>query len=457
MEDAALAAVEHAALGELTPVVFTEGWDLDHDLTDFTRMIRRTERSPKTAKTYAIEAEVFVRYLRQRHGKSLAEATEQDFWAYRTFRREGPLNIRLNPASWNKIAAVLLRLIHHRKLACPEIVWSKFRGAQTEDKVRMIPIETYKLFRDQGMAGGRDRLRNQAFAELLVTTGLRCAEGAALLRHELPGPDTFGQHRTLEVHVPAAITKGSKARTIHYSARVARDYVDAYVSEERSHHLHLAVEQFFPRRTYRPSALQRLEGWIFFAPENPSKIRIVAGEGVQGVVPSAKLTIEERRKLVEVKPSPTGRSLEVVDFGSLWLGEGGHPLTPAGWNAVFTQASKRLRAGSCPDAHVTPHVLRHTYAVYTLNAMLRALLGIRSRRRHLDRHSEIYERIIGDPLYTLQRLLGHRAFRTTLKYLRYVEDNQTLIDGAVAEWDRLIGPEAVEIPNAQLLPFPATD
>ncbi|WP_114944324.1 hypothetical protein [Microvirga calopogonii] len=255
--------------------------------------------------------------------------------------------------------------------------------------------------------------------------------------------------------MPAAITKGNKARTVHYSARVARDYVDAYVSEERSHHVHLAIERFFPKRTYSLSALGRLSGWIFFVPEGPSKIRIVSGGGAQGLVETAKLTIEERRKLVEVRPLPTSGALEIVDFGSLWLGEGGSPLTTAGWNAVFTQASKRLRTSSCPNVHVTPHVLRHTYAVYTLNNMLRALLEVRSRRRHLDRRNEIYERIIGDPLYTLQRLLGHRAFRTTLKYLRYVEDNQELIDSAVAEWDRLIGSEAAEIPKVLLLPLPA--
>ncbi len=134
MEQAALAAVEHAAIGELTPVVFTKAWDLDHDLTAFARLIRLTERSPKTARTYALEAEVFVRYLRQRHGKSLAEAAEPDFWAYRAFRREGPLNIRLSPASWNKVAAVLLRLIRHRKLPCPDIEWRKFRVRKPRTK-----------------------------------------------------------------------------------------------------------------------------------------------------------------------------------------------------------------------------------------------------------------------------------------------------------------------------------
>jgi site-specific recombinase XerD len=457
MEAIALAAVERAQLDELTPVVTTDTQDIDSALSNFGQFIRQTERSPKTAKAYALEAEVFTRYLKQRRGKTLEQASAEDFWAYRAFRLNGPFNVRLAPRSWNKICAVLLRLIKYRKISCSEIEWAKFRASREDDDVvRAIDVTTYFSFRQDGLAQSRSPLRNTAFGELLITTGQRCAEGAALLRCELPQSRDFGKNLSLEVTLPASITKGNKSRKIIYSARVAREYVDSYVSEERSHHVYLAIDRHFPKHVYKPSALSRLGDFIFFIPETRSKIRIISGNRAGDPIPTAKLTIEERERLVEVENVSAQASLRIVDFGSLWIGEGGNPLSTAGWNSVFAAASDRLRKSTHLDTHVTPHALRHTFAVYTLNSMLVGLLGIRSRRRYLDQGGEIYERLVGDPLFTLQRLMGHRDIKTTYKYLRYVKENLELLDFAVAEWDRLnslpmtkalsklSGPEAID-------------
>jgi hypothetical protein len=168
MEAIALAAVKRAELAELTPVVLTEAWDLDPDLCDFGRVIRQTERSPKTAATYTLEAEVFTRYLKQSRAKSLSQAVEGDFWAYRQFRLDGPINIRLAPPSWNKICAALLRLIRYRKIVCPDIKWSEFRASREDEGVaRPTDIITYNRFRQDGLAQSRSPLRNQAFGSCL--------------------------------------------------------------------------------------------------------------------------------------------------------------------------------------------------------------------------------------------------------------------------------------------------
>ena len=198
---------------------------------------------------------------------------------------------------------------------------------------------------------------------------------------------------------------------------------------------------------YKPSSLNRYSDFIFFTSEAPSKIRVISGGCEHGLVPIALLTIEEREKLVQVEQLPGKNSYKVVDFGSLWLGEGGSPLSTSAWNWIFSAASDRLRKSSDLAVHITPHVLRHTYAVYTLNNMISGVLGIRTRRRYLDRRSEIYERLIGDPLYTLQRLLGHRDIKTTYKYLNYVDENKELLKFAIMEWDRLNGLSGAEGPN----------
>jgi integrase len=49
----------------------------------------------------------------------------------------------------------------------------------------------------------------------------------------------------------------------------------------------------------------------------------------------------------------------------LWLTEGGLPMPMAAWEAVFMRASARCRRFGL-DIDVTPHMLRHTFAVHML-------------------------------------------------------------------------------------------
>jgi integrase len=50
---------------------------------------------------------------------------------------------------------------------------------------------------------------------------------------------------------------------------------------------------------------------------------------------------------------------------ALWLTEGGLPMPMAAWEAVFRRASARCRSFGI-DIDVTPHMLRHTFAVHLL-------------------------------------------------------------------------------------------
>ena len=65
---------------------------------------------------------------------------------------------------------------------------------------------------------------------------------------------------------------------------------------------------------------------------------------------------------------------------ALWLSTDGRPVAPATWQSVFARANARCERFEV-GVSVTPHVLRHSFAVHMLGLLLRqtvaALGGIR--------------------------------------------------------------------------------
>jgi site-specific recombinase XerD len=432
--DEALAALDHYAVQELTPILLTDRWELDERLTDFAARMRLIKRSPLTAETYAREANLFSRYLRSR-GKDLATASEADFWSYRALRLQGPSTSRLQPNTWNKVCAALLELARYLKISCEELKWSTFRASyESDDRVRMICLADYLTFSRIGMGTApRSPLRNVAFSEFLVTTGARCTESSLLLRYELPALRSFGTSFSVELGLSPQITKRRKARNILYSKRVCRDFIEPYINEERSN----IVGKTLKRSIYREKDLPFQSRFIFFQRETPAKARIIAGSQVKSLIPFDRFTMEERTKLIEVQLEP-GNRYRVVDVGALWLSEQGFALSRRAWEAAFAAACGRVLSKTGQEIHVVPHVLRHTFAVHQLNFQLRGLVEIRHKSRLLDRRGEVFDRLVGDPLRELQRRLGHRSIATTYKYLKFVEDNQELVDRAIREWDTVL-------------------
>lgn len=122
---------------------------------------------------------------------------------------------------------------------------------------------------------------------------------------------------------------------------------------------------------------------------------------------------------------------------SLWLTEQGSPITSDNWEAIFAQASARCSLLGY-ELYVTPHMLRHTFAVHMLAQLIRAQIGALFERPtdDLSRHADAYRRLAGDPLRTLQKLLGHATITSTYIYLDNVLEAQALIDDAL---DRYAG------------------
>jgi site-specific recombinase XerC len=137
------------------------------------------------------------------------------------------------------------------------------------------------------------------------------------------------------------------------------------------------------------------------------------------------VTPDERRRLVLCDRS--GKALEPASF---WLSEIGLPIAPNSWEAAFARASRRCQdAGLAID--VSPHQLRHSFAVHMLDMLTRQRFGDVSNE--VDLSGATYRRLLGDPLLQVQRLLGHSSLATTYIYLDHLAACHDTIDAAVEE------------------------
>lgn len=435
VRDAAVSAFRSVVQSGVTPVVFDQAGGVDDALTAYARAIHLAVGSRGTTRAYAIEAEVFTRFLKE-FSKTIWTATHIDIAAYRNFRRNGSPQIRVEKNSWNKIAVAIRKLFAVHRIHVSEMDWTKYRiGREDDGEVRMVPLGMYIEFRDN-LLETRCFMRNTAFAEILLTTGMRCQEATAILRCEIPRVDEFGDYKNVEFSLSNRTTKGNKARKVRYSKRVARHYIDPYIDEERSNRVKIFIKNKFPRLIYREQTLNSMAGFLFFTLSAERQFKLLSGNGKWVVTSPKKLSVEERSKLIQVEKSKRRGFFEVVDVGALWLSESGTMIKASSWNPIFAKANDAMKTKSPRFSHITPHVLRHTFAVNTLNFLIRGLLEIRNRRgKDIDRRGEIYDHLVGDPLQTLQRMLGHSSLKSTIKYLRYVEDNQEIVDAAMNDWD----------------------
>lgn len=87
-------------------------------------------------------------------------------------------------------------------------------------------------------------------------------------------------------------------------------------------------------------------------------------------------------------------------------------------------------------ARITPHDLRHTFAVVLLKALTDIALARESERRAGNiGPATLTEHIAINPRLTVQRLLGHSNPSTTMVYLRYIEDTDALIQDVFDSWN----------------------
>lgn len=393
-------------------------------------------RSRHSLRAYAYDVAVWLRFL-DSTGKTVWSASRNDVAAYHRARRRGEAAHRVSAASWNRAVASLDRLYRWAEQngliaeapfsrravwrpahgGCRGMIAARNdayeRGAKRSD-VRFVTMEDYRIFREVGLRGlapdgaerpgARDRngLRNALFADLLVTTGLRLEEASGLIAAEVAAIDRDDdQAQQLWMRLPAPLTKGDRGRSVLIPRRLLRQ-IAAYIAVERAS----AVGKFAARR-----GADRIERPIYVAPTALGRMFDIC-------------TPEERLRLVICDGDGTPR-----EPAALWLTEVGQPVLPNSWEMTFTRACRRCEENGFPLS-ISPHQLRHTFAVH----MLALLIQQRLREAALPMGPvEGYRLILGDPLQQVQRLLGHASLTTTYIYLDHIATRADTVDAAVEE------------------------
>jgi site-specific recombinase XerD len=447
---AAIAAAERAGVSDRMPFILDDDGSYDPDLNRFFRACPTMGvRSPNSLRAYGRDLVVWMRFLRERRdGKPVWRADREDVAAYHAARRRSAPMHRISAASWNRAVAALekfyawaleeeliatspfgagmgWRRIHGGRLVPVKTMRAREPGARRGD-LRFVSLDRFLAFRDVGLRGrdpdgredsawsGRHGERNVLFAELLVTTGLRLEEAASLLAIELPMPDRIATtQRSFSFRLPAAIAKGGRAREIRLPARLLRRLTE-YMAIERANAL--GKRRIVLRKP------------IIGVDATRSTISIVGKDGEAHTVRLDLLGPTERKRLV----TPAGGPM------ALWLNEAGCPMTAEAWAAVFRRASARC-CNLGIDLAVTPHALRHTFAVYMLSMLIREQIGaVLADVPAGEPGSAVYRRMVGDPLQKLQRLLGHASITSTYIYLDSLEESRALVEAAAERWSEAL-------------------
>lgn len=402
-------------------------------------------RSPHSLRAIGYDIVVWVRFLDQARGKTIWWVSHEDIVAYHGARRRGAASHRISASSWNRSVASLDKLyrwgveqglianspFRHRQ------VWRRGLGgrrAAHEDRnmayepssavfqPRFVSLETYRLFNRVGLRGlmptgherhgARDRngLRNALFADLLVSTGLRLEEAGSFLVCELPKLGiSDGPKRQIRFDLPPPVSKGNRGRTVLIPHRIITRLQD-YIDIERSR----AVAKFKVRSKVsqipRPILVER-------STNDPHTVRLSDGSTVR----TDRFTPQERLRLVHCREGIPAAP------AALWLSEVGLPVRSNSWEAIFLRASRRCQNAGL-DIRISPHQLRHTFAVHMLAMLIEQQVG---QAKTDVSGIEAYRQLLSDPLRQVQRLLGHASITTTYVYLDQIAAQADTVDTAV--------------------------
>ena len=414
-------------------------------------------RSRHSLRAIGYDIVVWVRFLEQARGKTVWSVSHDDVVAFHGTRRRGSASHRISASSWNRSVASLDKLyrwgVDHGLIGASPFrhrqAWRRGPGGQraahaernmayepssAQFQPRFVSLETYRLFNRVGLRGltptgherpgARDRngLRNALFADLLVSTGLRLVEAGSLLACELLRMGTpDGSQRQIRFDLPPPISKGNRGRAILIPQRIIARLYD-YIDIERSR----AASKFKSRsglsQISRPILVER-------STNDPHTIRLSDGSTVR----TDRFTPEERLRLVlcmeGIPEAPA----------ALWLSEVGLPVRSNSWEAIFLRASRR-----CHDAgfniRISPHQLRHTFAVHMLAMLIEQQIG---QTKPDTRGMEAYRQLLSDPLQQVQHLLGHASITTTYVYLHQIAAQADTVDTAVGRLLSALSEDAI--------------
>jgi site-specific recombinase XerD len=262
---------------------------------------------------------------------------------------------------------------------------------------------------------GRELGRNAAVAKGVIASGLRRQEFTYLLTYELPPLPHSPTGVPIQFPVARGLTKGTKQRTtwISYEALAG---LHEYVEFERA--AALGSRRWTPPQKIGPAIAVEEPDWH--------------GAVIDG----------RRRSWTSLLPSERLRLVSSNgDCCLLSLCSTGEPFLD--WPSVFSRTSKRIREAYEPRfPQVSPHRLRHTFAIQTLEYLVDG---------HYRRAAELVSSTDSDaalslyltkqdPLAVLRDLLGHSSVSTTEIYLRRLDVTriyqQAYLDAGFGEDER---------------------
>lgn len=426
-----------SSLPDGMPLLLDDRWrPVEPWMTYFRTVAAATGKT--TVRNYGYDAFRFASFLAKR-GTNVIHANTDDIVAYRDSRlsdAERPVSA----ATWQR-EVVVIRGVYSLLMQTGMIErepWitigrsSALRRAwHSEPDIRPLTREQWVAFRDVGLRGmkssgrmdsswrGRSSLRSVAGAEIAVTTGMRVSEFSTLLDAELPAASGMGASVLLE-----ACAKYQKRRRVSIPMSTLRT-IDLYRQTERRAIVRRSAASLWTRRDE-----------LFVVDELDTADGVVRG----------RLDGQRSRWRLHMLP-PHLRRIAVIEREhglealGLLLGRGGLPISLRAWHSTFETASNRAielapeRFGG-RRARVTPHDLRHTFAVVTLKALTELALAREAERRAGSLGpATLSEHISINPRLTVQRLLGHANPATTMIYLRYVEDTDALIQDVFESWN----------------------
>ncbi|MCX5370137.1 MULTISPECIES: tyrosine-type recombinase/integrase [unclassified Streptomyces] len=376
----------------------------------------------KTWKTYAQAMKPWLEYLTEVgvHPFADRETLRAALSSFSEYRFSGPLSARWDVSTWNQNVNTVARFYQWavEEGYCTAVPFTyalvrRFTEAGPVETRRNTatlrtpkPHVTMKYLEDDflqlflwALAGlgpggvpdtfrGRQVGRNAAMAKLVVSSGPRAQEFTHLLTYELPTLPTCLTTLPLPFPLSAQITKGKKARETWVDVDAAAEMWQ-YVDLDRAASCH--------GRVYRP--------------RDPLHVTEPDWEGgrINGHRQSwRKLTLEERLRLVTPEGTPAVLALQAD----------GTPFTD--WGTVFRRTSERIRRDFEPRFPiVTPHTLRHTFAMRTLEKLVKGYYQ-RAAALVADTHSDAALALYltkHDPMLVLRDLMGHTSVTTTEIYV----------------------------------------
>lgn len=421
-----------------TPFLLGPLFDYDVELNAFFSSMEMQVKARNTQVGYARDLAAFLNFAFRSRGRRVwRDVDESDHVAYWRWRRMDPAGPRVKGATWDREVAavdkffawhvdagtVSVNPVPHRlqrfmpiysgggSRGTAETIPATYSHDRESERVEWLPPESYRQWRDVGMRGysadglpdsgfrGRWAARNATFCDLMVRTGLRLSEQAALTVFDVPQSRGLGGYQRF--WLPTAIAKGQSARWVYMPESVIAD-VMSYSRLDRAEVIERACADGRYKRWPKPLVV----------PDTTSPVAVQTGTGGSVRIKVSDLVPQERRNLLI--DGPNG-----LVPAALWLSEFGTPIAVSTWKDLFTSANKRCRRAGVPlSAHA--HLLRHTFAVVTLEQLQRGHIAALGELNAQQRGQ--WTQIFGDPLDWVRRRLGHRSVVTTQIYLHALSE-----------------------------------